>query len=495
MSEPLPVKPPQSLTGQEIGDFRVLRPIGSGGMAEVYLAQQASLGRQVALKVLHRRLAGDASYVARFLNEARAAATLVHPNIVQIYEVGEVAGIHFIAQEYVPGKNLAEVIERQGALQPDFVLDVLRQVVSALCKANELGIIHRDIKPENILVSHSGEVKVADFGLARVTGSDNKTVTKIGVAMGTPLYMSPEQIEGRKVDARSDIYSLGVTSYHLLTGLPPYVGETALAIAVQHVNSVPKPLEDVRHDLPRGLTRLVHHMLSKNPESRPASAQQLLSDLRHLAGEAEQTGWAKGLGTWSLAEGIAPVKPLGPNGQQLGELMQAASRLQLPRRKWARLAVGLVGAAILGVALGAWTRPRFLLTGPSSPYVPAKPTAAAQLYHARVVDSEAAWLVALEYKDIDPFLRQLARKGLIRCYLLVLEDDRSALGQLQQFSEPDKPSVRRFILAAQCIAHARLGNVIQARAANQAIDSSMRAELHRQESQIFDLWQASLQRL
>src|SRR5215216_2384235 len=184
------------LTGRELGDYRVLRRLGAGGMAEVYLAEQRSLGRQVALKVLQAALARDSSYVLRFQHEARAAASLVHANIVQIYEVGQSGGVHFIAQEYVRGKNLGEVLKREAALNPRLVLDVLRQVAAALCKAAEAGIVHRDLKPENILLSHSGEVKVADFGLARMESVDAKTLTQVGVAMGTPLYMSPEQIEG-----------------------------------------------------------------------------------------------------------------------------------------------------------------------------------------------------------------------------------------------------------------------------------------------------------
>src|SRR5687768_9200467 len=225
------------LTGRELGDYRVLRRLGAGGMAEVYLAEQRSLGRRVALKVLQTALARDASYVLRFQNEARAAAALVHANIVQIYEVGQSDGVHFIAQEYVPGKNLGELLKRQAALAPRLVLDILRQAAAALCKAGEAGIVHRDLKPDNILLSNSGEVKVADFGLARMESIDAKTLTQVGVAMGTPLYMSPEQIEGRAVDVRSDIYSLGITCYHLLAGTPPHSGDTALAVALHHLNT------------------------------------------------------------------------------------------------------------------------------------------------------------------------------------------------------------------------------------------------------------------
>lgn len=497
MNQP-PATSSPDLAGREIGDYRVLRLLGSGGMAQVYLAEQQSLGRQVALKVLHAQLANDASYVQRFQNEARAAAALVHSNIVQIYEVGELDGVHFIAQEYVPGKNLAQVMERQGAFQPGLVLDILRQVVSALCKAHELGIIHRDIKPENILFSHSGEVKVADFGLARMQNADTKTLTQVGVAMGTPLYMSPEQIEGRPLDVRSDIYSLGATSYHLLSGTPPHTGDTALAIAVQHLNSIPKPLENVREDLPSGLARLVHQMFSKKVEQRPASPSKLLADLRKLANDAEQGGWAEGPGNWSLAEWIATETAFSREHSQLGELMQAASRLHLPARKWGRLVLGLLAAVFLGLLLGLILRPRFLLAGSSSATIPAKSSAAAQLYHAKQVDSPAAWQAAIDYQGIDPYMQQVARKGLVRCYLLVLQDYKKAnqeLNQLQRLVDAEDTPLRSFALAGLCIANERLGNEAKALAASEQIDARMRDELRRSEIQIYDLLQISLEGL
>jgi serine/threonine-protein kinase len=293
------------LTGREIGDYRILRRLGAGGMAQVYLAEQRSLSRPVALKILPPTLAGDGAYVERFQQEARAAAALVHANIVQIYEVGRADGVHFIAQEYVRGKNLGEVIKRQTALEPRVVLDILRQVTAALCKACEAGIVHRDLKPENIMLSSSGEVKVADFGLARFESADAKTLTEVGVTMGTPLYMSPEQIEGRAVDSRSDIYSLGATCYHLLAGSPPHLGETALAIAVQHLNVAPRPLENVRDDVPSGLARIVHRMMAKKPENRYQGPSELLADLRRLAGEAASAGWGDGAEHWSIADWMA----------------------------------------------------------------------------------------------------------------------------------------------------------------------------------------------
>ena len=322
--------PPTSLSdlaGRQLGDYRVLRKIGAGGMAEVYLAEQQSLGRQVALKVLPATLATDATYVERFLNEARAAAALVHGNIVQIYEVGQADGVRFIAQEYVRGKNLAELLRREGALQPRLVLDVMRQVVAALGRAAELGIVHRDVKPENIMLSDSGEVKVADFGLARISSSDTKTLTQVGVAMGTPLYMSPEQIEGRPVDVRSDFYGLGVTCYHLLAGTPPFEGDSALAIAMQHLKTAPRPLENLRDDVPSGLARVIHRMMAKKPSGRYDSATEVMGELRALAQEAAAAGWGDGPEQWSLAEWMQSGASGSMTAEHLADLMKASAKL------------------------------------------------------------------------------------------------------------------------------------------------------------------------
>ncbi len=488
-------------TGRELGDYRVLRRIGSGGMADVYLAEQQSLGRQVALKVLHAQLAGDASYVQRFSNEAKAAASLVHPNIVQIYEVGFDAQAHFIAQEYVPGKNLAQLLERQGALEPGLVLDILRQVVAALCKSHELGIIHRDIKPENILLSHSGEVKVADFGLARVLHSQDKTLTQVGVTMGTPLYMSPEQIEGRPVDVRSDIYSLGATSYHLLTGDPPHRGDTALAIAVKHLQSTPEPLENVRQDLSSSLCRLVHTMLAKQPESRPTSPSELLVALRDLATSAAQEGWAAGPENWSLSEWIATESTRSHASKQLGALMQAESKLAPRKPRVSRLVAVMLAAALAGIVLGAATRPRFYLAGSNGSSVPVRDSAEAQLYHAKISDTPAAWRkVWEEFPDADPFVHQLAKQGLVRHYLLVSEEHRLALVVLRELkqtadADPSLESLAGFTFAAECICYQRLGKTPQAREAQARLTPAMKDNLRRREGQLYQLLQNSVSRM
>lgn len=497
MSQPQP--PPQDLTGNELGDYRVLRRVGSGGMAEVYLAEQRSLERQVALKVLHERLADDASYVERFAQEARAAAKLVHPNIVQIYDVGQADGFHFISQEYVPGKNLGQLLERQGALEPGLVLDILRQVVSALCRSHELKIVHRDIKPENIMLSHSGEVKVADFGLARITNTDTKTLTQVGVTMGTPLYMSPEQIEGRPIDIRSDIYSLGITCYHLLSGQPPHNGDTALAIAMQHLNTLPTPLENLQQGLPSALARMVHQMLAKKPENRPANPGELLLALRSLATTAAEEGWAEGPDAWTLAEWIATEETRSPTSKQLSDLMKQETSLQAVSRQWGGALLLAAAALVAGLAVAAVTRPKPYLNGFESPEVPTRETAEAQLFYAKLTDSPDAWISVWEkFPKADPYLHQLARQGLVRRYLLVSQDYQAALreiGQLEGSLDTSDEALVAFVYSCKCIAFEHLGDKRQAMAALEQVTPDLSGLLQTRETQINDLFESSQRRL
>ncbi len=273
----------EDLSGRVLGEFRLLRRLGKGGMANVYLAQQTALNRHVAIKVMKKELVADAVYLERFKTEAMAAANLNHVNIVQVYTIGSADGYHFIAQEYVQGTNLKDFITRQGPPQLSVALHIMRQIASALQKAGSVGIVHRDIKPENILITRKGVVKIADFGLARLTlGGDQMSLTQEGVTMGTPLYMSPEQVQGKKVDQRSDIYSFGVTCYHLLAGRPPFRGETAIAIAMKHVNSQPTPLSKRRPDLPPIVAKLVQRMMAKDPDKRYADAGALLSEIKRI---------------------------------------------------------------------------------------------------------------------------------------------------------------------------------------------------------------------
>src|SRR6516225_4843514 len=252
-------------TGQVLGEFRILHRLGQGGMGQVYLAEQTSLKRKVALKILRPEFAGDPASLQRFKQEALSVAQATHANIVQVYAIGEADGIAYMALEYVEGRNLQEYLLKKGPPDLLLALSIMRQVASALQRAAELGIVHRDIKPENILLTKKGEVKVADFGLSRCLAGDGPALnlTQSGVTMGTPLYMSPEQVEGKPLDPRSDIYSFGVTCYHMLAGHPPFRGETAFEVALQHVRHEPPPLAKVRPDLPEPLCAIVHKMMAK----------------------------------------------------------------------------------------------------------------------------------------------------------------------------------------------------------------------------------------
>ena len=278
------------LSGQRLGGYRLVRRLGSGAMADVYLAEQESLGRQVAVKVLRPETLRHPSAVQRFSQEARAAAALVHGNIVQIHEVACIDGIYFLAEEYVAGPTLKAWLANRGPLDARQSLAVLAHVGSALARSAEQGVVHRDIKPENLLVTPSGEVKVADFGLARVLATaDGLDLTQDGMTLGTPLYMSPEQAEGKAVDSRSDLYSLGATVYHLLAGRPPFLGATSLAVALAHIKELPVPIAQVRPDVPVGLSDIIDRLLCKRPADRFADPTELLH-----AVEAVETAIAPG---------------------------------------------------------------------------------------------------------------------------------------------------------------------------------------------------------
>jgi serine/threonine-protein kinase len=290
---------------RRLGEFRLLRRLGAGGMAEVWLAEQTSLKRHVALKLLKRELTSDPTYVRRFETEAKAAAGLNHPNLVQVYTVGQHDGQHYIAQEYVQGQTLRNLLTRKGPLAASVALHIMRQVSAALIAAAERGIVHRDIKPENIMLTRKGEVKVADFGLAQVSQGEQLHLTQEGVTMGTPLYMSPEQVKGRKLDQRSDIYSFGVTCYHMLAGRPPFHGETAVTVAVQHLQDEAEPLKAMRPDLPPALCDVVHRMMAKDPEQRYQDAQSLHNDVRRLLKALKDPGGGQNV---ELADFAAPVQ-------------------------------------------------------------------------------------------------------------------------------------------------------------------------------------------
>jgi serine/threonine-protein kinase len=365
-------RPEPDLSGHRVGDYQLLRRLGRGGMAEVYLAEQLSLRRQVALKVLRKSLAGDTAYIRRFQHEAQAAAKLVHANIVQIYEVGCVDGTYYISQEYVPGQNLKQLLARLGhGVDAVQAVNIIRQVAAGLHKAAEQKIIHRDVKPENIMITPAGEVKVADFGLARVArDGEALNLTQVGITMGTPLYMSPEQVEGRTVDPRSDIYSFGVTSYHMLAGHPPFDGPTALNVAVQHLKTEPKRLEVQCPNLPEGLCRIVHKMLAKKPEERYQRPIDLLKDLKTLKIDGLDNDWTADLPGFNSADLALSTAGRLEATQQLDRLLK--SSLALQPQHWGR--VGKLAAVAVLVLAGLIAGGIAAVVTKPSPLLPMTPT-------------------------------------------------------------------------------------------------------------------------
>src|SRR5215216_2206528 len=269
--------------------YDVVRPLGSGGMGEVFLARDRVLGRNVALKVLRKQYAGDEEFAERFKREAMSAASLSHPNIVQVYDRGETEeGASYIAMEYVPGGTLKERISREGPIEAADAAALGAQVAEALGAAHEGGMVHRDIKPQNVLLTPGGSAKVADFGIARAGSS--VTISKTGSVMGTAGYMSPEQALGKPATPKSDLYSLGVVLYETLTGELPYTADNPIAVSMKHVNEPLRPPIELNPRIPAGMNALVTKLMAKDPEDRYSDAEQLADDL------------------WRVSRGLEPLE-------------------------------------------------------------------------------------------------------------------------------------------------------------------------------------------
>jgi beta-lactam-binding protein with PASTA domain len=263
------------------GRYQVADRIATGGMGQVYRGYDTVLGREVAIKVLHAALAGDEAFIDRFRREARAAALLNHPNIVAVYDWGETDGTYFMIMELVNGHNVRDLLSAHGRLDAGQVADVLAQTLAGLGHAHREGIVHRDIKPENILVTREGVVKVADFGLARAY-AESRITQAPGTVTGTVQYLAPEQIQGEPADPRTDLYSLGVVGYELLTGVPPFTGETSVAVAYQHVRDhVPAPSK-AESSVPKAMDHVVLWATDKDPNKRPGSASELEREVAQL---------------------------------------------------------------------------------------------------------------------------------------------------------------------------------------------------------------------
>jgi eukaryotic-like serine/threonine-protein kinase len=345
------------------GRYHVIDRVAAGGMGEVFRARDAVLDREVAIKVLHRSLAGDQGFVERFRREARAAASLSHPNIVAVHDWGAVDGIYYMVMEYVRGRAVRDLLNAQGRLEPAQAADALRQTLLALEHAHRQGIVHRDVKPENILVTTDGEVKVADFGLARAYADGRQT--QAGTVTGTVQYLAPEQIRGEPADPRSDLYSLGIVGFELLTGRLPFTGETAMAIAYKHLSDrVPRP-SAVMPDIPPDIDAFVASATERDRELRPESAAEMRRDLDSIARELPP---ARSLRDLVADSGPVVTLPAADAGDAAAGATTVTIRTERGKRRRLRRFLGtvLVLAALAAAAWGAWT---YLL--PHSTTVPA----------------------------------------------------------------------------------------------------------------------------
>jgi serine/threonine-protein kinase len=317
------------------GRYRVLGRVGSGGMADVWLADDTELGRRVALKILHERFAQDREFVQRFYREASSAAGLQHPNVVNIFDRGEVDGTYYISMEYVEGSSLKELITR--GLNVGEAIEVTRQLLTAARFAHAHGIVHRDLKPQNVLIDREGRLRVTDFGIARAGASE---ITQTGSVMGTAQYLSPEQAQGLAVTPSSDLYSIGVILYEALTGRVPFQGDSAVAVALKQVSEQPQPPSRINPAVPPALDAVVLRALAKDPVNRFASADEFIAALD--AAEADPATLAAG----DTAR-FAPAPPLPV--EAIAEAEQ--------RWAWRWILLGLLVIALTALAAWALTRP------------------------------------------------------------------------------------------------------------------------------------------
>jgi serine/threonine-protein kinase len=340
------------------GRYRVISRVGSGGMADVYLALDQLLGREVAVKVLHHHFAEDQEFVERFRREASSAAALSHPNIVGIFDRGEWNGTYYIAMEYVAGRSLKSIVREGGPLDPALAIDIVVQILRAAQFAHKRGVIHRDLKPHNVIIDEEGRARVTDFGIARAGASD---MTLTGSVMGTAQYLSPEQAQGYSVSASSDIYSVGVILYELLTGAVPFEGETAVAIAFKQVSAEPRPPSELNPALPAPLDAIVLRALAKDPAQRYADAGELITALEHerhalpayTGASMHGAGRGDGSGQPPAREHARGGPPLLAPAARSGDGYRRTEEERRRRRGlwWALAALLLAGIAALALLL------------------------------------------------------------------------------------------------------------------------------------------------
>ena len=330
------------------GRYRVLRRIGSGGMADVYCAEDSHLGRRVALKVLHRRFAQDQEFVERFRREAKAAAGLNHPNVVGVFDRGEHEGTYYIAMEFLEGRTLKDIVATEAPLPQERVIDLGVQILQAAGFAHSHGVIHRDFKPHNVIVDDAGHAKVTDFGIARAGASE---MTETGSIMGTAQYLSPEQAQGHAVTATSDIYSIGVMLYEMLAGRLPFDGDSAVAVALKHLSEPPPPISQWRPDVHPALEAVVMAALAKDPAQRWQSAEDLAGGLEAARAQIE-AGSNGGQDTAGFAAIPMPVADETAPTQLVGAPPPppvVEDPEQRRERRWPWYALGALALALVAV--------------------------------------------------------------------------------------------------------------------------------------------------
>ncbi|MGQ0573562.1 MAG: Stk1 family PASTA domain-containing Ser/Thr kinase [Pseudonocardia sp.] len=383
--------------------------LGYGGMSEVHRGFDMRLGRDVAVKVLRADLARDPQFQMRFRREAQNAAALNHPAIVAVYDTGEIESetgpLPYIVMEYVDGQTLREIVKTQGPLSQQKVIEVMADVCAALDFSHRHQIIHRDVKPANVMINRSGAVKVMDFGIARALG-EGQNVTQTAAVIGTAQYLSPEQARGEAVDARSDVYAAGCVLYELLTGEPPFTGDTPVAVAYQHVREDPKRPSDVNPDIPPALDAVVLKALSKNPANRYQSAAEMRSDLvRVRSGQAPLAPMVMtdDERTALLATGSAPTRRLN-GGRRAAPAAQWDD--EEPRRAGRNVLTGFaVVAALALVSVVAW----LILSDPPAPAQFALPDVVGQEQEA----ARASLLNAKLQPRIEQVASEVAQKGKV----------------------------------------------------------------------------------
>jgi eukaryotic-like serine/threonine-protein kinase len=333
------------------GRYRILRRIGSGGMADVYCAEDSHLGRQVAIKVLHRRFAQDQEFVERFRREAKSAAGLNHPNVVGVFDRGEHEGTYYIAMEFLTGRTLKDIVTAEAPLPQGQVIDIGTQILEAAGFAHRNGVIHRDFKPHNVIVDETGHAKVTDFGIARAGASE---MTETGSIMGTAQYLSPEQAQGHAVTATSDIYSIGVMLYEMLAGRLPFEGESAVAVALKHLSEAPAPISQWRPDVHPALEAVVMAALAKDPAQRWQSAEDLAAALEAARTQIE-AGHNGGQDTAAFAPIPMPADDDTAATQPAGATASALAPVTAPRtereRRWPWFTIGILTLALIGALL------------------------------------------------------------------------------------------------------------------------------------------------